>query len=130
MSQPIQIAGWTLADNLEGNHFENVALSLVDLHRTRLRRNENILTGVTFIGCRIEGPAIMLVVSGCKFDTVSFGATKGMDTLVLRPASKTGVVGAIPVKDCTFKGCEMFGVGFTGDESFLEQLLALKGGDQ
>ena len=127
MTDSNKIAGWTVAENLEADRFENVAVSLVDLHRTRLRKGEMTLQGVAFKGCRIEGPAVMLVIGGCTFDGVNFGANRGMETLVLRPASKVGVVGAIPVLDCSFKDCEMFGIGFTGGEAFLDQLLGVQG---
>ena len=127
MKEPIKVAGWTVAEDLSGDQFEDVAISLVDLHRTRLRKGEAHLQGVSFLRCRIEGPAVMLVVGGCTFNGVNFGAKKGMDTLILRPQSKSGVVGAIPVLDCVFRDCEMFGVGFTGPSDFLDELLTVKG---
>ncbi len=130
MSEPITVAGWTVAQDFDHDHFEDVAISLVDLHRSRLRKGEAELSGIVFKRCRIEGPAVMLVVGGCTFDGVNFGATRGMDTLVLRPASKVGVVGGIPVRDCSFRDCQMFGVGFTGGQEFLDQLLAIKGPPQ
>jgi hypothetical protein len=36
------------------------------------------------------------------------------------------VVGAIPFRNCQFKGCSFFATGFTGPEAFLQQILALK----
>jgi len=118
--------GWTVAEDLSGTHFENVAVNLVDLHRNRLFRGESVISRVTFRNCRVEGPAVMLVIGGCNFDATDFGYA-GIDvaTLVLRPASKNGVVGAVPVQDCQFIGCELFGIGFTGADSFTNQILAL-----
>lgn len=121
-------SGWTVAEDLTADHFENVAVSLVDLHRARLRLGQTAIVGVTFRNCRIEGPAVMLVVGGCQFSAVDFGFAGGdIRTLVLRPASPNGVVGAIPVRDCTFEGGQFFAVGYTGGESFLNQILALGG---
>jgi len=123
--------GWTIAEDLTVDHFSNVALSLVDLHRSRLRIGQSILTGITFENCRIEGPAVMLVVGGCTFDATDFGPANGdIRTLVLRPASPTGVVGAIPVRDCRFSSCQLFAIGYTGGDTFLNQILALGGPTQ
>ncbi|MDO9336265.1 MAG: hypothetical protein EON95_18240 [Caulobacteraceae bacterium] len=117
---------WNVATDLSANHFSGVAVSLVDLHRARLLKGEALLSGVTFENCRIEGPAVMLVVGGCSFDATDFGYSGGdIRSLVLRPASPTGVVGAIPVSDCSFTGCQMFAIGYTGAEAFLAQILAL-----
>jgi hypothetical protein len=126
---PPQTSGsWTIAEDLTADHFSGVALSLFDLYRTRMRLGQTMLTGITFEDCRIEGPAIMLVVGGCNFDGVDFGFAGGdIRTLLLRPLSPSGVVGAIPVRDCTFRRGMLFGVGYTGGEGFLNQILALGG---
>lgn len=121
-------SGWTIAQDLTADHFSGVALSLYDLYRERMRLGQSVLSGITFEDCRIEGPAVMLVVGGCNFDGVDFGFAGGdIRTLILRPASPSGVVGAIPVRDCTFRRGQLFGIGYTGGESFLNQLLALGG---
>ncbi len=119
---------WTVAEDLTVDHFSNVALSLFDLHRARMRLGQSTLSGITFENCRIEGPAVMLVVGGCTFDATDFGFAGGdIRTLVLRPASPNGVVGAIPVRDCRFIGGQLFAIGYTGGEGFLNQILALGG---
>jgi hypothetical protein len=121
-------SSWTIAEDLTADHFSGVALSLVDLHRARMRMGQQTLTGITFENCRIEGPAVMLVVGGCSFDGVDFGFAGGdIRTLILKPASPNGVVGAIPVRDCRFKGGQLFAIGYTGGDAFLNQLLALGG---
>ena len=126
-----QTPGWTVAEDLTADHFSGVAVPLYDLYRERLRMGQSVLSGITFENCRIEGPAVMLVIGGCRFDGVDFGSASGdIRTLVLRPASPKGVVGAIPVIDCTFRGGHLFGIGYTGGESFLNQILALGGPTQ
>lgn len=121
-------SSWTIAEDLTVDHFSNVALPLVDLHRARLKIGQPTLTGITFENCRIEGPAIMLVIGGCQFDGVDFGFAGGdIRTLLLKPMSPNGVVGAIPVRDCTFRGGQLFAIGYTGGDGFLNQLLALGG---
>lgn len=118
---------WTLAEDLMANEFgDGVALNLFELYRARLQAGQGTISGVTFRNCRIEGPAVMLVVGECDFDGVNFGDSRGdIRNLVLHPASPTGVIGAIPVKDCKFLGAQFYGVGFTGGSQFLDQLLAI-----
>lgn len=117
---------WTLATDLTAKSFENVALSLVDLHRTCLRSGEAVISGRTFTNCRVEGPAVMLALGGVTFDATDFGYTSGdIRNIVLFPASPTSVIGAIPVKDCVFKGCSFYALGFTGSPTFTDQILAL-----
>ncbi len=106
--------------------FESVDISLFALARANLKAGRRIISGRTFRNCRIEGPAVMLVQGDTQFDATNFGP-HGDDirNLILRPVGPTGVVGTVPVQDCVFIGCEFFGVGFTGPESFLQQLMAL-----
>lgn len=118
---------WKIAENLMADHFSGVAVSLVDLHRARMRAGQAILSGITFDNCRIEGPAVVLVIGGCRFDNTDFGYASGdIRTLLLRPMSPNGVVGAIPVRDCTFTNCQLFALGYTGGEGFLNQMLSLE----
>ena len=107
--------------------FENVDISLYELFRAHFATGQRIISGRTFRNCRIEGPAVMLVLDKVNFDATNFGPNGGdIRNLVLRPASPTSVVGTIPVEDCQFIGCEFFGLGFTGPDQFLDQLLALE----
>ena len=108
--------------------FENVDISLFDLYRNNLwNTGDQALSGRTFIGCQIEGPAVITVLPGNTFDGVNFGMTDGdIRNLVLRPAGPKKVIGTIPVQDCVFKDCVFHGVGFTGPEAFLQQILSLE----
>lgn len=107
--------------------FENVDISLFDLYRNSLWNGQRILQGRTFIGCQIEGPAVMTVLPGTNFDQTDFGLTDGdIRNLVLRPAGPSKVIGTIPVQDCRFINCVFHGVGFTGPEAFLQKILSLE----
>lgn len=106
--------------------FENLDISLFDLARANLARQQRIV-GRTFRNCHIDGPAVMLVLGRTTFDATNFGPSGGdIRNLILRPAGPTSVVGAIPVQDCQFIGCSFFSVGFTGPDAFLDQLLKLQ----
>lgn len=114
------------ATDLTKRVFENEDMALYDLFMATLRQGRAIIEGITFKGCRIEGPAVMLVLDGTSFEATNFGNSKGnMGNMVLRPAANIAI-GTIPVRNCTFEGCEFFGLGFTGEEAIVEQILAIR----
>jgi hypothetical protein len=118
-------AGVTRATDFDQPSYHRQAVSLVDLLRSRMARGERVVKDVTFSECRIEGPAVMLVL-GCHFEGSDFGNPSGdIRNLILRPASQTAVIGAIPVDACSFTRCAFVGVGYTGTDHFLDQLIAL-----
>lgn len=105
--------------------FEDVDISLFDLHVASHGPALGVTMGRTFRGCRIQGPAIMLVSAGVQFNDCNFGEPDGvMANLVLRPAGARAL-GTIPFRDTVFDGCEFFNVGFTGPENILKDLLAV-----
>lgn len=105
--------------------FADEDFALYDLYIHRLRSGRAIIEDVTFTGCRIEGPGIMLVLDGTSFDRTNFGETKGnVANLILRPAG-TMAIGSVPVRNCTFIRCEFYMLGFTGNEQTVEQLLQI-----
>ncbi|MBI1406552.1 MAG: hypothetical protein GC145_10550 [Caulobacter sp.] len=113
------------ADDLLATSYDLKVVSLVDLARARMTAGKTLITGVTFTNCRIEGPAVMLPL-GCHFQNSDFGNPSGdIRNLVLKPASPSAVIGAIPVDNCTFTGCQFVGIGYTGADAFLDQILAL-----
>lgn len=114
------------ATDLTKRVFENEDMALYDLFMATLRQGRAIIEGITFKGCRIEGPAVMLVLDGTSFEATNFGNSKGnMGNMVLRPAANIAI-GTIPVRNCTFEGCEFFGLGFTGEEAIVDQILAIR----
>ncbi|MDO8297913.1 MAG: hypothetical protein Q7T19_15920 [Caulobacter sp.] len=118
---------WVLAETLSAKAFNGQAMSLFELYRECVRGGQMVIEDRTFTNCRLEGPAVVAVLSGVNFDSTDFGYTGGdVGRIVWRTASTTGVVGAIPFRNCQFKGCSFFATGFTGPEAFLQQILALK----
>lgn len=118
---------WKLAGNLLASDFNGEAMTLFELYQATVRSGNTFIENRTFTDCRLEGPAVVAVLGGVNFDTTDFGYSGGdIGRLVWRSASTTGVVGAIPFRNCQFKGCSFFATGFTGPEPFLQQILALK----
>jgi hypothetical protein len=106
--------------------FVDEDLALYDLFAHHLKTGRSMIDGISFTGCRIEGPAIMLILPGTTFDAVNFGESKGdIGNLVLRPV-RNMAIGAIPVINCAFRNCEFHALGFTGNEQILGEILAIR----
>jgi len=111
--------------DLNKTRFENEDINLFELFASVHGAAPGIIVDRTFVGCRIQGPAVMLVSAGVQFNDVNFGSPDGeMRNLVLHPAGARAY-GTIPMRNCSFDGCEFYNVGFTGPEDILRQLLAV-----
>ena len=77
-------------------------------------QQQGAIVGRTFTGCRLQGPAIVLIGGGTTFDETNFGDPRGgMKNLLLQPMGDKAL-GTVPMHGCTFVGCEFYNVGFTG----------------
>jgi hypothetical protein len=120
-------AGLTLPTDFNAKVFDSNEVVLFDLFRESLRAGSAMVEGRTFINCRLDGPAVMAAVGGCEFDSTDFGYASGdIRTMIIRSAAPNRMIGALPFKDCKFIGCMFFAVGFTGPDSFLNQIQALE----
>ena len=114
-----------IAEDLTVDLFEDVDLSLFDLHVANHGWNLGVIMDRTFRGCRLRGPAIMLVSAGVEFTDCNFGDPDGdMRNLVLRPSGRRAL-GTVPFRTTKFESCEFYNVGFTGPEQILAELLAV-----
>lgn len=114
-----------LAEDFGAQVFENVDLTLFDVFAHAAKNGPSLIQGRTFKGCRIQGPAIVLVSNGVTFDETNFGDSRGdIRNLVLKPVGDKAI-GTVPIRDCAFIGCEFYGVGFTGTDEFIAQIVAL-----
>jgi hypothetical protein len=115
-----------IATNLKATTFIDQDINLFDLYADGAAEGIGMIRDRVFRGCRLQGPAILLVSTGCRFDEVNFGDSGGdMRNLILYPAGDRAL-GTIPLRDCVFEGCEFFNVGYTGQRAFLEQLLTIQ----
>ncbi len=127
MASHLENIPWVMARDLNAKAFDKEAVSLFELYRASLQAGQTIIENRTFTDCRLEGPAVLVILGGVHFDATDFGYTAGdIGRIVWRTASASGAVGGIPFRNCTFKGCSFFATGFTGNEAFLQQILALR----
>ena len=103
--------------------FHGGRFALIDLYRASLQAGGGaVIEGRTFTRCVIEGPALMLVLEGVQFDGTNFGQTGGdIRNILFRPLGGRGI-GAIPVRNCTFRACDFDAIGITGNDSLLQML--------
>jgi len=72
-----------------------------------------VLDGFTFVGCQVNGPAVILP-RDCVFAGNNFGSPTPEALLWEIPLERTEVVGVIEVTNCTFERCEFARVGIAG----------------
>jgi len=109
--------------------FEDIQIPFSIFFRQMAMSGVSIIQDRAFRRCRIEGPAVMLVLDGVAFDGCDMGPNGGdVRNMLLRPmASK--VIGAVPVAMCLFENCTFTAVGFTGEERHLNAFQAALGGN-
>jgi hypothetical protein len=118
--------GLNVAHDLTATVFEDQDLNLYELHTANHGAMLGVIADRTFRGCRIQGPAVMLVSSGVRFNDCNFGDPDGdMRNLVLRPTGARAL-GTVPFRDTLFDGCEFWNVGFTGTEPVINDLLGVR----
>lgn len=107
------------ATEISDGHF-----ALFDLYRANIQAGGGaVIEGRTFADCYIEGPAVMLVLEGVHFESTNFGPTGGdLRNMLFRPVSGQKAIGAIPVRDCTFRNCQFHTLGITGGDDLLRML--------
>lgn len=112
-----------------GPVYENAQIWLPQLFAEHARAGAAVIESKTFIGCRFEGPAVLLPIAGCSFQGCNMGEAGGdIRNLLLAPVGAEKVVGVIPFRDCAFRDSAFFMVGFTGSSDFLNQFRQTVGG--
>jgi hypothetical protein len=123
INRPVQVV-----KDYSARRFEHVDLNLFDLFAHEVGAGLGLINHRTFVGCRIQGPAIMLVSAGVTFNDTNFGDSGGdVRNLILYPAGGRAL-GTVPMRECHFEGCEFYNVGFTGPREFLDEMLLLNDG--
>ncbi|HYM49153.1 MAG TPA: hypothetical protein VET65_01145 [Candidatus Limnocylindrales bacterium] len=85
--------------------------------------NQAVLEGYTFLGCQINGPAILFFQSEVRFQHNSFDGD--LDAILWEvPLSRPRVVGVVAVRNCVFDRCRLTHVGIAGPPDFISQFRA------
>ncbi|CAN5269348.1 hypothetical protein BH10PSE2_BH10PSE2_15700 [soil metagenome] len=107
-------------DFINRNLYEGIEIPLASLFRQRVNSGQSIIQGTAFRRCRIEGPAVMLVLDGVVFTDCDMGDNGGdIRNMLVRPMAQK-VIGAVPVAMSVFENCTFHAVGFTGTDQFLD----------
>jgi hypothetical protein len=108
------------ADVATRQTFDNMTVPLSALFRQMASQGVSLIQNRAFNGCRIEGPALMLVLDGVVFQNCDMGPDGGdVRNLLLRPMGSK-VIGAVPFAMCLFDNCTFHAVGFTGEDRHLQ----------
>jgi hypothetical protein len=89
--------------------------------RTSLAGESGVLDAVTFTGCDIKGPAVV-VLQGCTLSNCNLGGPSADAVLWEIPVTRTVVVGAILASKCIFERCTFMNVGIAGPSELIRQI--------
>lgn len=122
----IQNTGPTPSDLGVRDEFKGVYISIPALLEAVVASGYPI-EGRRFRDCVLMGPAILAMDDKTRLVNCQFGAVEGEErNLFVRPAGNA-VVGAVSIAGCHFEGCLFTGLGFLGDDGFIETFLATFG---
>lgn len=103
--------------------FENERVPMLRLVEARAAAGLP-LSGLSFIDCVVQGPCVIVPGGETRFDDCNMGNdTDDVRNLFLRAAG-TAIIGALFLNDCRFDGCLLLGIGFAGDDAFVDSFLA------
>lgn len=90
---------------------------------TDLAALDDVIQGLTFEGCQIVGPAVVVLLGETRVTRCHWS---GDAQAIIWPAhGRTEVVGAIGLKDCVLTDCELYRVGMLVPD---EQMDAVRAG--
>ena len=112
-------------DAVDRTEFRNVLVPLAGLTGLLMEAGRKPeLNGVRFVDCAIRGPVVILPSPDTQFKDCNLGNVHGdVSNLFLRAAGPM-VTGAILLQGCLFENCVFLGVGFAGDNAFVDAFVA------
>lgn len=78
------------------------------------------LQGLSFKDCAIRGPAVLIPGERTRFENCNMGDVAGDVRNLFLKAAGPRIAGGILANECRFDGCLFVGVGFAGDDAFVE----------
>lgn len=93
------------------------------LERVIAERQQGRLEGMTFTDCVIVGPGVVVPDQATTLANCNLGNVKGdIRNLFLRSTGPM-ITGCISLIGCRFEGCLFSGVGFAGNEHYVEAMI-------
>ena len=112
-----------VASDLLAPVIENADVAVYDLFAAHMRAGRGVvIRDRTFRNCRLEGPAVLLILSGTTFDRCDIGYGAGSTRNLLFQPLGEKATGAIAFENCRFEGCQFFAVGYTGSQVVIDAL--------
>ena len=121
MPETVPLAEMMSRDLVTPTEFTNEAIWLPAMTIQHWNAGQMAIEGKTFTDCLIEGPAVMAVMNGTRFDSCAMGTTTEVKSLLYRPVSQKKLAGVVGMSNCLFVRCRFAQVGFTGADDLLEQ---------
>ena len=108
--------GVTVGLQPSDGHYRNTLIRLTDLAVT-----EEVLSDLTFEGCDLVGPAVILPlgtteISNCKWD----GTPESIFWII--PRNREILIGAIGLANCQLIGCRLRNIGLAIPEDALDNV--------
>lgn len=91
-----------------------------------LTTETNIIAGRHFENVIIRGPGILFHMGNCTIGNCSFPVPDSIESIIWRltPSSTDNHIGAIGIYQTVFENCIFEGVGFSGPDNFINNLLS------
>ena len=98
-------------------HYRSTVVRLADLTVIT-----DLIEGVTFENCTVQGPAVLVPLEGVSF--IGSGWDGDLISLIWTiPSSRERVVGAIALRNVTFTSCRFERVGLAVPEGQLQDII-------
>lgn len=76
--------------------------------------NTSVLEGMTFVNCRMIGPAVLVFLNAVEMSHCTFNAPNLEAVFWEIATDRQVVVGVVGVSNCTFSNCTFENVGLAG----------------
>ena len=117
------------ADALNRTEFRDTLVPIARLLEMRLEAGLGAgVNGNRFVGCVIRGPGVIVPDSDTDFDHCIMGETHGDIRNLFLLAQGPRISGAIAVHGCKFERCQFVGIGFAGDQEFIDHFVTTLSG--
>jgi hypothetical protein len=112
-------------DALTRTEFRDTLVPLSRLVEMRMEAGQaGGVNGNVFVGCVIRGPGVVVPDSETNFDRCIMGETHGDIRNLFVLSQGPRISGAIAVHGCRFESCQFVGIGFAGDQGFVDHFVS------